>query len=112
MTQSVMRGSVDRLLTLIVVVTATNQADLARLADWSKQIESLHQLAAQIEHKFGDDYLTTHSFITAVVDGRRHSAPSLPTCLRAIAQMHQRRLDDIRAASRKDTDHPEKNNRS
>ena len=103
---------VGRLAHAANVVTATNQADASQLADWSKQIESLHQLAAPIEHEFGDDYLTTHKFITAVVDGRRHSAPSLPTCLRAIAQMHQRRLDDIRAASRKDPDHPERNDGS
>jgi len=86
--------------------------DAAQLADWSTQIKNLQQLAAQIEHEFGDDYLTTHKFITAAVDGRRRSAPSLPMCLRAIAQMHQRRLDDTQAASRKDIDHPEGNRRS
>jgi hypothetical protein len=101
-TQWMLRGvlQVGRLAHAANVVTAAKPPSAAQLADWSTQIKNLEQLAAEIEDKFGDDYLPTHRFFSEVVDGHRHSAPSLPICLRAIAQMHQRKLADIQAASR------------
>lgn len=88
---------VGRLAHAANVVTATDRPNPAQLAEWSTQIENLQQLAAQIEHEFGDGYLTTHKFITAVVNGQVQNGPSLAMCLRAIAQMHRRRLENIQS---------------
>jgi hypothetical protein len=92
-------GQVGRLAHAANVVLTAGRADPtadAREA-WSKQIEMLQRLAAQIEKEFGAGYLTTHYFIRVTVDGRTRSGPSLPMCLRAVAQQHQRKLNEIQS---------------
>jgi len=90
---------VGRLAHAANVVMTAGGADPASDAHqaWSKQMQNLLNLAAQIEEKFGDDYLTTHDFIRVTVDGRTRSGPSLAMCLRAIAQTHQRKLNEIQS---------------
>ena len=88
---------VGRLAHAANVVMTADRADPTGGAckAWSKQIQDLVDLAAQIEEQFGSDYLTTHYFIRVTVDGQTRAGPPLAMCLRAVAQTHQRELNEI-----------------
>jgi hypothetical protein len=79
------------------VVMTADRRDPQQLQAWAKEIGNLQGLAARIEQEFGDDYLTTHDFIRVTLDGQKRHGPSLAMCLRAVAQTHQRTLNDIQS---------------